>query len=101
MTHLRTLIVAVAVSLAVAAPAHAIVGGSAASRGEYPFVAHITIDRTAQCTGTLVTPRHVVTAAHCASLTSPSVVVNTPIGQPGQLIELSIGAHRTPTFYVD
>ena len=101
MTHLRTLVAACVLSLAAAAPAHAIVGGSAATKGEYPFVAHITIDRTAQCTGTLVTPRHVVTAAHCASLTSPTMVVNTPIGQPGQLIELSLGAHRTPTFYVD
>jgi secreted trypsin-like serine protease len=43
-----------------------------------------------------VTPRHVVTAAHCSSL-APGGAANVPIGQPGQLIELSIGAHETPS----
>jgi secreted trypsin-like serine protease len=38
----------------------------------------------------------VITAAHCSSL-APGGIANVPIGQPGQLIELSIGAHRTPS----
>ena len=84
-----------AVSVAVAAPAQAVVGGQDASPGEYPFVAHILIDRAFQCTGTLVTPTHVVTAAHCSSII-PGGVANVPLGQPGQLIEVSIGAHRAP-----
>jgi trypsin len=97
---LRTLFVTAALCVGVTTPAHAVVGGQDASPGEYPFVAHITIDRIAQCTGTLVTPNHVVTAAHCSSLVSGGIV-NVPIGQPGQLIELTIGAHKTPTSYID
>ena len=96
MRLLRTLLATLAVGLGAAAPAHAIVGGNDASPGEYPYVAHILIDRSFQCTGTLVTPTHVVTAAHCSSIV-PGGVANVPIGQPGQLIELSIGAHRTPS----
>ena len=96
MRLLRTLLVTLALSLGVAAPAHAVVGGHNAAQGEYPYVAHIVIDRAFQCTGTLVTPTHVVTAAHCGSL-APGGVVDVPIGQPGQLIELSIGAYRTPS----
>ncbi len=101
MRSLRTSLATLALALGVAAPAHAIVGGNDASPGEYPYVAPITIDRLAQCTGTLVTPTHVVTAAHCANLNAVGGVVNVPIGQPGQLVELTIGAHKTPTFYVD
>lgn len=77
-------------------PAHAVVGGNDAAPGEYPYVAHILIDRSFQCTGTLVTPRYVVTAAHCSSVV-PGGVANVPIGQPGQLIEVSVGAYETPS----
>jgi trypsin len=96
MPLLRTLLAALALSLGFTASAHAVVGGGDASPGEYPYVAHILIDRAFQCTGTLVTPTHVVTAAHCSSIV-PGGVANVPLGQPGQLIELSIGAHKTPT----
>jgi len=96
MPLLRTLLATLAVTAGVATPAHAIVGGQDAAPGEYPYVAHIVIDRAFQCTGTLVTPTHVVTAAHCGSL-APGGVANVPIGQPGQLIEVSLGAHRTPS----
>jgi trypsin len=96
MSQLRTLLATLALALGVAAPAQAVVGGTDAAPGEYPYIAHILIDRAFQCTGTLVTPTHVVTAAHCSSL-APGGIANVPIGQPGQLIELSIGAHRTPS----
>jgi trypsin len=96
MPLLRTLLATLAVTAGLAAPAQAVVGGQDASPGEYPYVAHILIDRAFQCTGTLVTPTHVVTAAHCGSLV-PGGVANVPIGQPGQLIEVSLGAHRTPS----
>jgi secreted trypsin-like serine protease len=96
MRLLRTLLATLAFSSGVAAPAHAVVGGHDAAPGEYPYVAHVVIDRAFQCTGTLVTPTHVVTAAHCSSL-APGGIANVPIGQPGQLIELSIGAYRTPS----
>jgi trypsin len=96
MPLLRTLLATLAVTAGLAAPAQAVVGGQDASPGEYPYVAHILIDRAFQCTGTLVSPTHVVTAAHCGSLV-PGGVANVPIGQPGQLIEVSLGAHRTPS----
>jgi trypsin len=82
-------------ALAIApAPAGAIVGGTDAKPGEFPSVAHIVIDQAFQCTGTLVTPNHVVTAAHCDSLV-PGGIVNVPIGQPGQLIEVRVGGVET------
>jgi trypsin len=96
MSRFATLLGTIALALGVSSPAHAVVGGNDAAPGEYPYVAHIVIDRSFQCTGTLVTPRHVVTAAHCSSL-APGGAANVPIGQPGQLIELSIGAHETPS----
>lgn len=92
----RLIAAALAVSGALAAPAPAVVGGQDADPGEYPFVAHVVIDRLFQCTGTLVAPEWVVTAGHCTSLV-PGGIVNVPIGQPGQLVEVSIGAHRTPS----
>src|SRR5918996_2742943 len=96
MSRLVTFLATAALALGVSTPAHAVVGGHDASRGEYPYIAHIVIDRSFQCTGTLVTARYVVTAAHCGSL-APGGIANVPIGQPGQLIELSIGAHKTPS----
>jgi trypsin len=100
MSPHRLLLTTLALCIGITTPAHAIVGGQDASPGEYPFVAHVLIDRAFQCTGTLVTPTHVVTAAHCSSLASGGVA-NVPIGQPGQLIEVSIGAHKTPSPYLD
>jgi trypsin len=91
-----TALATLALVLGVSTPAGAVVGGNDAEPGDYPYVAHIVIDRSFQCTGTLVTPMHVVTAAHCSSLV-PGGIANVPIGQPGQLIELSIGAHETPS----
>jgi trypsin len=96
MPRLVTLLATLALALGVSSPAQAVVGGNDAAPGEYPYIAHIVIDRSFQCTGTLVTPRYVVTAAHCGSL-APGGIANVPIGQPGQLIELSIGAHKTPS----
>ena len=89
-----SLLCATAALAAAPAPAQAIVGGTDAQPGEFPAVAHILIDKAFQCTGTLVTPNHVITAAHCDSLI-PGGIVNVPIGQPGQLIEVRVGAMQT------
>jgi secreted trypsin-like serine protease len=94
--RIPTLLATASLALGISSPAHAVVGGNDADPGEYPYVAHILIDRSFQCTGTLVTPLHVVTAAHCSSL-APGGIANVPLGQPGQLIELSVGAHSTPS----
>jgi trypsin len=95
MPLLRTTLATAVLALGAAAPASAVVGGHDAPAGSYPYVAHVLIDGQFQCTGTLVTPTHVVTAAHCGSIV-PGGVANVPIGAPGQAIEVTIGAHRTP-----
>ncbi len=94
MSLLKLTLAALAAGLVSAAPAQAIVGGTDASRGEYPYVADIVIDGNFGCTGTLVTPTTVISAAHCASLV-PGGIANVPIGQPGQLIEVRVGAYET------
>ncbi len=65
---MNLLLATLALTILLSAPAQAVVGGRDADRDEYPYVAHIVIDRAFQCTGTLVTPTHVITAAHCSSL---------------------------------
>ncbi len=90
-----TTLATLALALGASTPASAIVGGNDAAPGEYPAVAHVVIDGQFQCTGTLITPTQVLTAAHCGSLV-PGGIANVPIGQPGQLIEVSIGAYRAP-----
>jgi len=106
MLRPRCLLAGVAAAAALAltpASATAIVGGTDAPAGKYPYVAHVTIDKLFGCTGTLVAPTWVVSAGHCESLTGP--VLATPIGTPGQLIDVrlnSIRAHegqgeRVPT----
>jgi trypsin len=96
MVLLRALLLALSLSAVFfTSSAHAIVGGSDASEGEYPYVAHVTIDKLFGCTGTLVAPTWIVTAGHCSSLTGAATA--TPIGQPGQLIDVqldSIRAHQ-------
>lgn len=46
-----------------------IVGGSAVSQGTNPFISFVQVDlgnnQATVCTGSLITPRHVLTAAHC------------------------------------
>jgi secreted trypsin-like serine protease len=92
MTLFRTLLATLALTAAFAPSAHAVVGGNDASEGEYPYVAYITIDKLFACTGTLVDPTHVVTAGHCSSITG--AVAATPIGQPGQLIDVQLNSIR-------
>ena len=96
MLLLRTLLLALVVgAFGLTSSAHAVVGGQDAAPGEYPYVAHVTIDKAFGCTGTIVAPTWVVTAGHCSSLTG--VALATPIGQPGQLIDVrynSIKAHE-------
>jgi trypsin len=73
---------------AVAAPSSAVVGGTAASPGEYPSVAEVTFGPFL-CTGTLVTPNWVLTAGHCGSVTGAAVA--SPASWPPQLINVRIG----------
>jgi secreted trypsin-like serine protease len=95
MSRIRVFLLALMMSAAFAPNAHAVVGGNDASPGEYPYAAYVLIDFAFACTGTLVDPTHVITAGHCSSITGAAVA--TPVGQPGQLVEVylnSIKAHE-------
>ena len=76
--------------LAVPARADAIVGGGPAEPGEYPYVANIAIAGAAGCTGSLVAPRWVITAGHCASVLGPAGVP-TPVELPPQSFRVTLG----------
>lgn len=75
------------------ASASAIVGGSDVPTGQRGYVAFITIDRTAACTGTLVAPTFILTASHCSSLLA-GTPVNVPIGKLGAQITVALGSVR-------
>jgi secreted trypsin-like serine protease len=67
MRIVGTILAALAFS---AAPAQAIVGGKDVPPGELRAVANIYVGGAFGCTGTLIAPDWVMTAAHCGSLTA-------------------------------
>jgi secreted trypsin-like serine protease len=96
MTRIRACLLALVASACFAPNAHAVVGGNDASPGEYPYAAYVLIDFAFACTGTLVDPTHVITAGHCSSITGAAVA--TPVGQPGQLVEVYLNSIRAHEF---
>jgi secreted trypsin-like serine protease len=87
-------IVAAALLCAGAAPAGAVVGGTAVPDGQLRYVANIAIGGAFGCTGTLIAPDWVMTAGHCGSLTGSLTagVVPTPIGLPASSYDVKLGS---------
>jgi MYXO-CTERM domain-containing protein len=67
---------AVAVSPAFASPAP-VIGGSAVPEGKWRDVAAVLFDGQQGCTGTLIAPSVVMTAAHCIDNTLDKVLIGT------------------------
>jgi Trypsin len=55
----------IVVSSSYALPSIRIVDGNTVSESEYPHVARLTVDGEMLCTGTLISSRFILTAAHC------------------------------------
>ena len=71
-------------------------GTSEASSNEFPWAARLEIrigDTAFQCGGTLVTDRHVLTAAHCVNPGNQTLYVTVILGREGRLRAPSITVH--------
>jgi secreted trypsin-like serine protease len=90
-SRLAALAVALAAPLAATAlPAHAVVGTPAAA-GDYTFTARLDIgDGTRACSGALVAPQWIVTAASCFA-DDPATSLAVPAGKPALHTTATIG----------
>ncbi len=69
-----------------------VVGGTNAPEdGRYDAVALLSINSTTQCTGTLVSPQYVLSAAHCVYRPT---VVGVPVG-PAPSVQVTLGTTRS------
>ena len=75
-----------------AAPAGAVVGGTAVPDGQMRYVANIAIGGSFGCSGTLIAPDWVLTAGHCGSLTGAATggLVPTPVGLPPSAYDVKL-----------
>jgi trypsin len=79
---------------ACAAPAGAVVGGTAVPDGTLRYVANISIGGAFGCTGTLIAPSWVLTAGHCGSATAVATggLVPAPAGLPAAAYDVKLGS---------
>src|SRR3954464_15519670 len=81
-------------------PAHAIVGGGAPStEGVARSIVTIVGSRGNFCTGSLITPKIVLTAAHCVQPGADYRIVDNSSGQPALQVVRSVAIH--PGFKMD
>ncbi len=79
MKHIRVLLLVLASLFALAQPATAdpaVVGGSRAPQGAYPWLARLSMG----CGGSLITPQVVLTAGHCVSASGPETRIVATFG---------------------
>ncbi len=101
MRNARIALLASVAPMLLAAPAVAgaqsrIVGGSAASAGEYPAQAFLRIDRGAgfvSCGGTLIARTKVATAAHCLMAASALPIFSGPGPVPADAVTVFLGSN--------
>nr|ADF97756.1 serine protease [Panstrongylus megistus] len=65
-----------------------IVGGEEAKKNEYPMIAELSVQGYHMCGGTIITKKHVVTAAHCASFSK------TLDPLPKDMLGVYVGIHE-------
>lgn len=81
-----------AAALCAAAPAGAVVGGTAVADGQLRYVANVAIGGAFGCTGTLIAPTWVLTAGHCGSATGAlsGGLAPTPVGLPASAYDVKL-----------
>ncbi|RKP04833.1 trypsin-like cysteine/serine peptidase domain-containing protein [Thamnocephalis sphaerospora] len=68
-----------------------VVNGQKAQLGEFPYAAHVFLRGRTVCGGTLISDRHILTAAHCVLRIPPSTSKRPPTVQPANRFTVTLG----------